>query len=206
MMKYLPFEDFEIHTQLSSDQVFYKLRAAVDTQRKWWIFTNKPFWGEVERHYFRIWRTTWGNRNHPIVIGKIQAYGLGSCIRVNIRLPFFSYLFCMIWLGAVWVIFFGGIANLVIQKIKTGIWEIASPWDLLPLIGMFAFGYLLSVGFFMSEAIDIKEYLLWLSETKKENIIYIDKIFGLSESQIIKSLFGGTFLISLGWIVFKLFQ
>ena len=84
--------------------------------------------------------------------------------------------------------YFGGVANLIIQKIKTGIWQIESPWQLLPLIGMFAFGYLISVGTFMSEAIDIKEYLLWLSETKKENITYKDKIFGISESQIIKSL------------------
>ncbi len=204
-MKFLPFEDFEIHTELSSDQVFYKLRAAVDTQRKWWIFTNKPFWGEVGRYHFRIWRTTWGNRNQPIVTGRIQMRGTGSCIKVSIRYALLSYLFWLIWLGGIWYIFFKGVSELIFQKIKTGIWEIASPWDLLPLIGMFAFGYLLSVGFFMSEAIDIKEYLLWLLETNKEEIIYLNKIFGLSELQIIKSLVGGTIIISLGWIVFKLF-
>jgi hypothetical protein len=207
-MKYLPFENFEIHTDLTSDEVFYKLRAAVDTKRKWWIFTNKPFWGgEVERHYFRFWRVTWWSRNFtPIVSGKINSEDSGCCVRVRMRMPWFGFLFYSFWLGAIWFMYFGAIVNLIIQKIKTGIWQIESPWQLLPLIGMFAFGYLISVGTFMSEAIDVKEYLLWLSGTKKENIIYIDRVFGITESQIIMSLFLVTVFVSLGWIVFNLLR
>jgi hypothetical protein len=73
-MKYLPFEDFEIHTELTSDEVFYRLRAAVDTQRKWWIFTNKPFWGEVSRQYFKISTDTWWAYNfRPIIFGSFRS-------------------------------------------------------------------------------------------------------------------------------------
>lgn len=100
--------------------------------------------------------------------------------------------------------YFKGIADLIIQKIQTGIWQIESPWMFLPGIGMFAFAYLISVGTFKSDVPYIKEYFLWLSGTSKENIIFIDRVFGLTESQIIKVLFLGTFIASLGWIVYSL--
>jgi hypothetical protein len=204
-MKYLPYENFEIHSKLTSDEVFYKLRAAVDTQRKWLIFTNKPFWGEVDRHYFRIWLVNIGKQNFtPYVLGKIQPKELGCCIRIKMRMPWFGFLFYSFWLGSVWTIFFGGVSDLIIQKIQTGIWGIASPWDLLPLIGMFGFGYLLSVGTFKYDAGYIKEYLLWLSGAQKENLINRDLILGLTEAQIMKWLLTVTVVASFGWIVFNL--
>jgi hypothetical protein len=206
-MKYLPFEDFEIHTTLTSDEVFYKLRAAVDTQRKWWIFTNKPFWGEVHRHYFRMWRPTWWSRRIiPVVFGRTQPAGTGSCLRIRMRLPWHNLFFLIIWLGLIWCLFFIGVTNLIIQKIQTGIWQIESPWFLLLPIGMFAFVYLLSVGIFKSETNYVKEYLLWLSGASRENITYIDRIFGITETQIIMSLFLVTVVASLGWIVFSLLR
>jgi hypothetical protein len=205
-MKYLPFEDFEIHTTVTSDEVFHRLRAAVDTKRKWWIFTNKPFWGgEVERHYFRIWRVTWWSHNFtPIVTGKIHPEGFGSCLQIKLRMPWFGFWFYALILVWLWFIYFDGIANLIIQKIQTGIWQIESPWMLLPGIVMFAFAYLISVGTFMSEADKVKEYLLRISETKKENIKYQDRFFGVTEPQILKTLFLATLVASLGWIVYSL--
>lgn len=204
-MKYLPYEDFEIHSDLTSDEVFYKLRAAVDTQGKWWIFTNKPFWGEVDRHYFRIWLVNMGKQNFtPFVFGKIQPKESGCHIQIRMRMPWFGLLFYSFWLGAIWIMFFGGVSDLIIQKIQTGIWGIDSPWELLPLIGMFAFGYLLSFGTFKYDANYIKKYIVWLSQTGKENIIYRDRIFGLQESQIIMSFLLLTCIVSFGWVVFNL--
>lgn len=204
-MKYLPFEEFEIHTGLTSDEVFYKLRAAVDTQRKWWIFTNKPFWGEVHRRYFRIWRPTWGKQNFaPVVSGKIQSEDLGCCVRVKMRMPWYGFLFYSLILAWLWIIYFKAIADLIIQKIQTGIWQIESPWMFLPPIAIFAFAYLISAGTFKSDVTYIKEYLLWLSETNKENISCRDRIFGMTESQIIKSLLLVTFVTSFGWIAYNL--
>ena len=117
-MKYLPFEDFEIHTTMTSDEVFHKLRAAVS--------------------------------------GKIHSEGSGCCVRIRMRLLWFSFLFYLLILGWLWYMYFGGIANLIVQKVQTGIWQIESPWLLLPGIGMFAFGYLLSVGTFRSETRHIR--------------------------------------------------
>jgi hypothetical protein len=82
-----------------------------------------------------------------------------------------------------------GIANLIAQKLQSGVWQIDSPWMLLPGIGMFAFVYLISGGAFKSEVRRIKHYLLSLLQTNEENIRVRDLIFGLSESRFIKSLF-----------------
>jgi hypothetical protein len=205
-MKYLPFEDFEIHTTLTSDEVFYKLRAAVDTQRKWWIFTNKPFWGgEVERHYFRMWRVTWWSRNFtPVISGKIQSVDSGSCLRIKMRMPWYSFLFYSFAFGFIWLSFFIGNANLIVQKIETGIWQIESPWDILPLIVMLAFIYLISVGTYKCDVGYVKKYLLWLTEAGEENIKYFDRIFGISERQIIISLLILTLVFSFGWIMYSI--
>jgi len=39
-MKSLPFEDFEIQTELTSNEVLPGLHAAVDTEGKWMIFSK----------------------------------------------------------------------------------------------------------------------------------------------------------------------
>ena len=204
-MKYLPFQDFEIHTNLTADEVFYRLRAYVDTKGNFGILSNKSFWGDVTRRYFRIERYTWWYYNFtPVVFGKIDVEGFGSKIRVKMRMPWYSFLFYAFILGALWVMYFGGIANLLVQKIQTGIWQMDSPWLFLPGIFMVAFTYFVSVGSFYSEVHRIKEFLLFLSETDRENIVFYDKIFGITESQIIKSILIMTFVASAGWIVFQL--
>jgi len=208
-MKYLPYEDFEIHTDLSSDEVFYRLRAAVDTEGKWWIFTNKPFWGEVYRHHFRIWRDTWWGRNFtPITFGAIQEENLGSCIRIRMRMPWHGFLFYSFIFGFLWLSFFLGYADLILQKIQTGIWQIESLGEWLLNIVLFiiflAYIYFISVGTFKSDVCRIKDRLLRISGTAEEDIIYRDTILGITESQIIKALFIIPIVISLGWMIYKL--
>lgn len=210
-MKYLPYEDFELHTKLSPDEIFYRLRAAVDTERKWWLFTNKPFWGEVCRGSFRIWRDTWWSRNFtPITFGIIQHEGLGSSIRIWMRMPWYSFLFYSFAFGYLWVLFFIGNAALIMQKIQTGVWPYESLGDGLLNFGLaivpISFTYLLSVGTFKGDVRRVKERLLEIFETTEENIIYHDRILGLSESLIIRLIFLLTFLITLGWMVISLLK
>jgi hypothetical protein len=204
-MKYLPFEDFEIHTKLDSDEIFYKLCSAVDMEGKSWIFTNKPFWGEVDRRGFRIWRTTWWNRNFtPIVFGKIWSEGSGCCILIRMRMPWFGFLFYSLVFGFLWFSFFVSQANLVVQRIQAGIWQIESPLDYLFSIAIFALLFLFLPRVFKGETSRIKNYLLWLWNSTEEDINYRDEFLGFRESQIIKSIFLVTFAVTLGWSMFGL--
>jgi len=119
-------------------------------------------------------------------------------------MPWHSFLFYSLVLGWLLVIYFGGIVNLLIQKLLTGVWQIESPWLLLPGIGMFAFGYLISVGTFKRDVRYIRDYLLSLLQTGVGNIIYQDEFLGLTETQIIKAWFVITLFISLVWVLLDL--
>lgn len=204
-MKYLPFEDFEIETDLSPDEVFYRFRAAVDTKRKWWIFTNKLFLGEVSRHYFHIWRVrSLLRKDYAYVIGTINGTSKGCVLRLRMRMYFYNLIFWLVWLGAVWYMYFGGIASLVLTKIQTGVWNIDSPLFFLPGIGFFAWGYFIGVISFKLEAEYVKDSLVKITGVPRNKFHPIDRLFGLTESQIIGILFLGTFLVSGGWILYHL--
>ena len=161
--------------------------------------------GKVGRDNFRISRSTWWNPNFSLVIsGEIHLEDSGSCLRIKMRLNWLFFLFWVIWLGIVWYSFFGGISNLIIQKIQTGSWQIDSPLWLLPPIFMFAFGYLLVIGNFKHAANRSKE-IFWKSfEIAQENIITNDKIFGLTEFQIINMLLLLTVTVAVLAIVINL--
>jgi len=205
-MDYLPFENFEIHTTLTSDEVFYRLRAAVETKKPWWqplFAVRKSYYGEVNRNSFRLVRVTSWNRNFtPQVLGTIQWDNLGSSIQITMRLNSGSLLFWAFWLGCVGCMFFGGLANQILEMIQTGIWKIESLGGILPLILMFAFGYLLVMVSFKIETSRVKEFLVKLTEAKVESIHYKDRIFGLSEFQIIKWILLVVMIVSLGWVLY----
>jgi len=210
-MKYLPFEEFEIHTRLSADEVFYRLRAAVDTERKWWIFTNKPFWGEVYRGSFRIWRAAYWSRNFtPITFGIIKREGFGSCILIWMRMPWFSFLFYAAIFCFSWFSFILGHADLIVQRIQTGTWQYESLGEWLLNFVMFfiflLFIYLISVGTFKADVHKVKEGLLRISETAEENIIDHDRILGITEPQVIQALLLLPLGISIGRMIFNLLQ
>jgi len=207
-MDYLPFEDFEIHTALSSDEVFYKLRASVETKKTWWrpLFTiSKSYYGEVNRNSFRIVRIALLTRNFtPEVFGTIQQGNSGSNIRVKMRLHSSSFIFWAFWLGAVVYMILKGVTSLVIQMAQLGVWQINPYWKIFPLLGFFAFGYLLVMVSFKLETDRVKEFLARLADVKREDIQYKDQILGLTEFQIIKWLFLLIFIVSFGWILYSL--
>lgn len=205
-MKYLPFEDFEIQTDLSSDEVFYRLRAAVDTKRKWVFFTNKPFWGEVERNYFKIWRVTWWNQNfRPIIYGVIYEDGSVSHLKIKMQMPWFAFVFYGLILCWLWFQYFLALANLIAQKIISGVWEIESPWMLVPHILLFSFAYLISVGTFTAEKDKAKAILLEIFNETSESVNHQEKILGINERQFFIIFFILTFLIMVTWFLYKLF-
>ena len=89
------------------------------------------------------------------------------------------------------------------QKIQTGIWQYVSPVDFLPSIVLFVVGYLFLEYSFKSDVKHAKEFLMNLFGAKLDDIKYIDKVLGLTESQIIKALFIISIVISLGWMIYK---
>ncbi len=210
-MKYLPLEKFDLYTELTSDEVFRRLRSVIDTDRRWLIFSNKKFVGDVERYYFRLWRLTWWSQNfRPIIYGKIQQKELGCSIQIRMRMPWFGFLFYSFIFGYLWLSIFMGSANLVVQKIQTGIWQIGSlgEWfqGIVLYLVMLSFVYFLPVGTFKWEAYRAINYLLKLTRTKRKNIIYRDQILGFTEIQIVRAIFLLPLGISIGWTIFELFQ
>ena len=210
-MKYLPFEHFDIYTDLSSDEVFRRLCAAIDMKRKWLIFLDRKFAGDVTRNYFKIWRLTWWNQNFtPVVSGIIQSDEVGCRLQIKMRIPWYSFLFYSFAFGFVWLSFFMGNANLIVQKIQTGIWQIESfgEWllNVVLYIVFLAFIYFISVGTFKWEAYRIIAYLLRLVRAKRDKLVYYDQILGVKEYQILRALFVIPLVISIGWMAFKLLQ
>ena len=206
-MKYLPFENFDVHTELTPDELFRRFSSAVET--RWLIFPSEKFVGDVEKHYFRIRRVTWWNRYFtPIVSGKIQPEKSGCHLQIRMRMSWFGFLFYSFAFGFVWLSFFMGNANLVVRKIQTGTWPIESFWEwilnVLLYIVMLSFIYFMSVGTFKWEAYRSINYLLRLARTNKNNIIYRDQILGLTETQIVRVVFLLPLVISVGWMIFKL--
>src|SRR4030095_5090288 len=106
----------------------------------------------------------------------IQSEALGCCLQIRIRLPWFGYLIDSFIFGFIWLSFFMGNANLIIQKIQTGIWQIESlgEWFLNVILYLvfLAYLYLITVGTFKYDARYVKDYLFKLSETTKEGILY----------------------------------
>ena len=204
-MKYLPYEDFEIQTSLSPDEIFHRFRAAVDTKRKWWIFTNKPFWGEVNRHYLLIWPVgSFFKAKDTIVFGTIVGNDVGCQVRVRMRFYFRSLIFWFLVLGMFWSFCFGTIASLILAKIQTGLWDIGSSIWFFPSMGIFVFGYLFVMISFKSSTTSIKMHLEEITETKMKNFHHFDRLFGLTEFKIVSALFLGTLLISGVWILYQL--
>jgi len=205
-MRYIPFEDFEIHSTLSSSEIFYRLRASVETKETWRILIKKPYFGRVNRNNFRIKKVTkWWDRSLPSTIsGEILPRDPGSCIRIIVKSHWYIIMFYTIWLAACWYLLFSEITILVIYKIQTGIWHIALS-ELFWPVGMFIFGYLILEIDFMIDTKRSKEFLMKLLETDMETIKHKDVIFGLTEFQIILLLFLGTAIISILSIVINLF-
>lgn len=206
-MKSLPFEAFDIYTKLSSDEVFYRLRAIVDTKETWWIFITKPFFGKVRRDRFKIHRTVLDNRRSVLTFGEIHKTESGSRIHIQIRLPWLFFLFITCIFGYIYVAFFQWIMNLILLKIQTGIWQVESISESLLTLATYpifmAIFYLLPLYGFNHEAYHIKTRLRQILDASSERI-YQYQILGMTEIQLVKSILSAPIVISLAWMIYKL--
>ena len=144
-MLLLPYEEFEIQTNLKSNDVYYKLCSMVETKKTWWILldTNKQYFGEVESNRFSISRVIWYRNSFlPLIIGKVHPNGKGSLIRIKMRLYWLVFIFMIFWLGLAGYMSLNHYSDLILSVIQTRKWIDLSLWDIIPA-GMFSFGYLL---------------------------------------------------------------
>ena len=160
-MKYLPFENFVLTTNLSVEEVRNRLANNIDAK----INTLEPYEGSIVNNTFKIQRViTYRNSFLPVITGEIsQARGMTE-IKIEMRPVLFVLIFMGMWLGTV------GIACIVIlvATILTfpDIFQQGfSPASLIPF-GMFIFGYLLVTLGFKYESSTSKEFLKTLFEAE----------------------------------------
>jgi len=158
-MKFLPYEDFEIKTSLSSYDAINRLKKITGASQHLW-FWQRPkasYQGKIEGNQFEISRSI-GYRNSflPIIKGKVRSDLGGSSITISMQLHVLVMLFMIFWLGSVGFSFLTSLDWAVYDLLTTGQ---ADLFSLFPPAGMFLFGYLLTMGGFKFEARKSKKHL-----------------------------------------------
>jgi hypothetical protein len=188
-MRFLPYDDFELHIKMNPTNAFYKLDSVVGTQKTWLISPiniKEPYWGDLDIDSFKISRVIWyRNSFKPVILGRIYPEASGTRIQIVMRLDWFVFFFWIFWLTGVGFIGFNMYSDLLISTLRSGESITWSPWQMIP-VGMFAFGYLLTlIGYKIEAAISIKFIFdLFDIPPKSDNVIFHNNILGLSEFQL----------------------
>lgn len=168
-MKYLPFENYVLITDLSVEEVRKRLSDIIKQKKKIstadFQSTQKPYEGSLTGDTFTMSRII-NNRNSflPIITGHIsQVFGQTE-IKIKMRPVIFVLIFMSIWLGGVGL-FCIGVLIAGIIKIKEILQHGFSPMILIPF-GMFIFGYGLAIVGFKFESSDSKKFLATLFEAQ----------------------------------------
>lgn len=173
-MKYLPFENFVLTTQLSVDEVRKLLTEKVEHKQYSWIDsapkTNKPYTGEITSETFRMNRIiNYRNSFLPQISGRYKKNYNGTQIQIKMQLNGGVKIFMAIWLGLVGIVCIVIFAVMLIT-IKKLFKEGFSPPVLIPY-GMFVGGYgLVMIGFKMESRLS-KNFLISLLNAKEESEI-----------------------------------
>lgn len=153
-MKYLPFEKLTFETDLSEDEVKARLLHNVE-EKKYFRFGkkgNKPYEGYLNGNRFEINRIiTYRNSFLPLIKGQIIENNIGTQIQVKMSLYLFVFIFMIFWCGVVGLAF---IALFIAAIINNNF----QAFILIPL-GMFIFGYLLTMIAFKAESSKSKKDL-----------------------------------------------
>jgi hypothetical protein len=109
-MKFLPFDNFQIHSHLSSDQVKEALRKEVAAQKLFslsGVFRNnkEPYRGEIFDDGFTIIRNIhYKNSLLPVIRGKVVSNPAGTIIEVKMRLLRFVSVFMFLSFGLMFLL------------------------------------------------------------------------------------------------------
>jgi hypothetical protein len=158
IMLLLPFEKIVYKTALTSDEILFRLSGAIGRQELFGVVPEKPYKGRFGDHMFEIQRViTHRNSFLPKISGVIDNAPNGITIHVKMRLPISILIFISLWLLA----FGAHSVALIIDLLAT---RIPPNAETLAPIGMFLFGYGLTIGGFKFESIKSRNDLRKLFE------------------------------------------
>jgi hypothetical protein len=163
LKKYLPFENYNLTTKLSNDDILKLIGENIQPKRAFSLKNlsynyTKPYTGEVSKNSFKMSRNiNYRNSFLPFITGKITSF-LGET-EVNIKMEPVSFvlIFMSVWLGVVGLVCIG-MFLMGILRIKEVLQNGFSPMLLIPFL-MFGFGYALTYFSFKVESKKSKEFL-----------------------------------------------
>jgi hypothetical protein len=166
-MKFLPYEHLKIKSALSSQEVLKRLNNVIEPKRYLRLFgtREKPYEGKAEGEHFEVSRII-GYRNSflPMINGDIQTDINGCTIYISMRPHILVIAFMVFWLGSVGIGFLGSLISFIPLFGQNSTTHSSL---ILPLGGMFAFGYGILLGCFKFESIKSKDFFLDLLEAKE---------------------------------------
>ncbi len=167
-MKFLPFENITLHTQLPGREVLKRLSQnlePLDLFPSRFNRTRKLFEGEIKpNNEFDIRRVIWYKNGFlPRITGKITEEETSTAIKLKLRLHVFPRVFMTFFCSIVFLVLLVGIANLLSSK------TLEEPGALIGPLIMLILGYGMTIGGFKYESTYAKEYLAEIFEAEIEN-------------------------------------
>jgi len=189
-MRFLPYDCFTIKTRLSPDEVKIIIHGFVETKR-WiwkWSSNHKPYMGEVKKEKFRIFKVNWyRNSLLPVISGEILPSLDGSIIQISMR-PFGLVIaFMLLIFGFLGYGLLNMIGDWVLYLTQIKPMTIVSYDGMIKTIIVILIIYAFILCAYKFESIRSR-YFIYAELTTDEypgELIYNDKIFGLSIPQII---------------------
>lgn len=107
-MSFFPHMKFQIVSRKPPGEVRALLQSVTDSERKWFSYPDKEFVGKIGEADFKIMPVpgdivVLGIKMHvknsflPVIVGRIQAEGIGTVVDVRMRLLWFVFGFMVVW-------------------------------------------------------------------------------------------------------------
>lgn len=170
--RFLPYEKYTIHTRLSEEEVVKRLQSIIEYRNPFTLNIFKTasayrsYEGKISEKTFKMSRIiSYRNSFLPVIKGTVSTYLDKTEVAVSMQLVLFVKIFIIFWLTATGIVALG-----VSIVILTALFQLnfnKLSFALLIPIGMFFFGYLLTLLAFKGEAKKSREELDTLLEAEK---------------------------------------
>ncbi len=182
-MFFLPFEYFEIYTNLNPQEVCRRLCSVIEPWH-WYPADINRFFGTVYNDHFKISRKTGGGTVlPPVILGKVEPNGTGSRIMITIRLDWFVVAWMMLIFGAMGFGILQITSDGLIDLFPMGVFQIRVFLALLFYLGSYSFGYFMMSSQLWVEQLSRKSLYTLFEVEHTKDIISFRKFLGLSRAQ-----------------------